>query len=51
MTRFTDKHDHSGQLNNTIEQGYNNNFWLNSLSYAGKQLAVMRSFNTMLAGV
>ncbi len=31
---------HSGQLNSTIEQGYNNNFWLNSLSYAGKSSAL-----------
>jgi hypothetical protein len=31
---------HSGQLNSSIQQGYNNNFWLNSLSYAGKSLAL-----------
>ena len=42
---------YAGEIDTTIEQGYDNNFWLDSLTYAGRTTALNYDNDGLLTGI
>lgn len=42
---------YAGEINTSIVQGYDNNFWLNSLTYAGRNTALYYDNDGLLTGI
>jgi RHS repeat-associated protein len=42
---------YAGEINTTIVQGYDNNYWLNSLTYAGRNTALYYDNDGLLTGI